>query len=152
MTALFMLSLRTVTRPTAVNPKRTLSLIATLRWACRLNNNDSLDGVQGTSQRSCAHAGVRQNLSFSHALRRYARPTRPPANPPGQTFDKVIERALAAAHCVVVVRSRAAVASRWVRTEADEGLQGNVRSAAMRVWRFPFKHIALALYTLFGRF
>ena len=46
--------------------------------------------------------------------------------PPGKTFDEVIERALATARCVVVVWSRASVASRWVRTEANEGLQKNI--------------------------
>ena len=46
--------------------------------------------------------------------------------PPGKTYDQVIDAALDAARCVVVVWSRASVASRWVRTEAEEGLQRDV--------------------------
>jgi formylglycine-generating enzyme required for sulfatase activity len=46
--------------------------------------------------------------------------------PPGKTFDQVIEEALDAARCVVVVWSRASVASRWVRTEAGEGMQRDI--------------------------
>jgi hypothetical protein len=41
--------------------------------------------------------------------------------PAGKTFDQVIADALADARCVVVVWSRASVASSWVREEADEG-------------------------------
>jgi hypothetical protein len=40
---------------------------------------------------------------------------------PGKTFDQVIDAALEAARCVVVVWSRASVASHWVCTEAEEG-------------------------------
>jgi hypothetical protein len=41
--------------------------------------------------------------------------------PLGQSFDKVIEDAIAAARCLVVLWSRASVASEWVRSEASEG-------------------------------
>src|SRR5262245_35764678 len=40
--------------------------------------------------------------------------------PPGRQFDEVIEEELAAAGCVVVLWSRASVASTWVKTEAAE--------------------------------
>ena len=41
--------------------------------------------------------------------------------PLGQSFDKVIEDAIAAARCLVVLWSRASIASEWVRSEASEG-------------------------------
>jgi len=41
--------------------------------------------------------------------------------PPGRTFDDVIEEAIAAADCVVVIWSEKSVTSKWVRTEAGEG-------------------------------
>lgn len=41
--------------------------------------------------------------------------------PPGQSFSKVIEEALNAAKCVVVLWSKASVASDWVQNEAAEG-------------------------------
>jgi hypothetical protein len=40
--------------------------------------------------------------------------------PPGRQFDEVIEEELAAAGCVVVLWSKASVASSWVKTEAAE--------------------------------
>src|SRR5512145_453969 len=40
---------------------------------------------------------------------------------PGRTFDQVIEEALAAARCVIVVWSQHSVDSDWVKTEAAEG-------------------------------
>lgn len=45
--------------------------------------------------------------------------------PPGRSFDQVIEEALAAAKCVVVLWSKFSVSSDWVKTEAAEGLSRN---------------------------
>jgi hypothetical protein len=42
--------------------------------------------------------------------------------PPGRSFDQVIEEALGAARCVVVLWSSASASSDWVKTEAAEGL------------------------------
>jgi TIR domain/PDZ domain len=41
--------------------------------------------------------------------------------PLGQSFDQVIEDAIGAASCMIVMWSRASVLSEWVRTEASEG-------------------------------
>jgi hypothetical protein len=41
--------------------------------------------------------------------------------PAGRTFDEVIEEALAAARCVVVLWSTSSVSNRWVKSEAEEG-------------------------------
>jgi hypothetical protein len=40
---------------------------------------------------------------------------------PGQAFEQVIEEALEAARCVLVVWSTASIASDWVKSEATEG-------------------------------
>jgi len=42
--------------------------------------------------------------------------------PPGITFDDVIEQNLDAAKCVIVLWSRESVKSKWVKTEASEGI------------------------------
>ena len=41
----------------------------------------------------------------------------------GPRFDQVIEEAIDAASCIVVVWSKHAIISDWVRTEANEGLE-----------------------------
>src|SRR6185369_16482362 len=46
--------------------------------------------------------------------------------PPGRSFDQVIEEALNAAKCVVVLWSRSSIGSDWVKTEAAEGLARKV--------------------------
>ncbi len=46
--------------------------------------------------------------------------------PIGRTFDEVIEEAIDAARCVVVVWTENSVQSRWVRTEASEGKRRDV--------------------------
>jgi hypothetical protein len=46
--------------------------------------------------------------------------------PPGKTFDQVIEEALNAAKCVIVVWSKESVVSDWVKTEASEGARRGV--------------------------
>ena len=46
--------------------------------------------------------------------------------PVGRTFDEVIEEALDAARCVIVVWTEESVASRWVKTEAGEGAARNI--------------------------
>jgi len=48
------------------------------------------------------------------------------AIPPGREFDEVIEEALDSAKCVVVLWSKSAAASRWVKTEAEVALRRNV--------------------------
>ncbi len=45
---------------------------------------------------------------------------------PGETWDEVIERELAAARCVVVLWSSRSIGKRWVRTEASHALQREV--------------------------
>ncbi len=46
--------------------------------------------------------------------------------PPGREFDEVIEEALDAARCVVVLWSKTSVASRWVKTESAEAMRRKV--------------------------
>jgi len=46
--------------------------------------------------------------------------------PPGRQFDEVIEEALDSARCVVVLWSRASVASQWVKTEAAEAMRRKI--------------------------
>jgi hypothetical protein len=45
---------------------------------------------------------------------------------PGQNFDQVIEEALGAARCILVVWSRASIVSNWVKAEATEGRRRRV--------------------------
>ena len=44
----------------------------------------------------------------------------------GEAFDQVIEEALDSARCVIVIWSQHSVASRWVRTEAEEAARRRV--------------------------
>ena len=46
--------------------------------------------------------------------------------PIGKTFDHVIEEALDSAKCVLVLWSKSSVASHWVITEANEGLNRGI--------------------------
>ncbi len=67
--------------------------------------------------------------------------------PPGRSFDEVIEEALNAAKCVVVIWSRQSVASRWVKTEAAEGAaRGVLVPVLMKGVKIPleFKRIEAA--------
>jgi hypothetical protein len=50
---------------------------------------------------------------------------------PGKVFDGMIESALDEAKCVVVLWSRASVASNWVRGEAGEGMRREILIPAM---------------------
>lgn len=45
--------------------------------------------------------------------------------PPGRVFDEVIQEALQAARCVIVLWSSESVKSNWVKTEAAEGVAQN---------------------------
>jgi hypothetical protein len=46
--------------------------------------------------------------------------------PPGRSFDEVIEQALGAAKCVVVLWSKNSASSDWVKGEAAEGLRRKI--------------------------
>lgn len=48
------------------------------------------------------------------------------AIPPGKSFDEVIEEAIDTTDCVIVVWTERGVRSRWVKTEAEDGLRRNV--------------------------
>jgi hypothetical protein len=67
--------------------------------------------------------------------------------PIGKSWDEVIEAALDAAKCVVVLWSRAAVTSNWTRNEAGEGLRrGILAPACLEDVLIPlgFRHIQAA--------
>jgi hypothetical protein len=51
--------------------------------------------------------------------------------PPGKEFDQVIEEALDAAKCVVVLWSKASTASSWVKTEAAEAMRRKILVPAL---------------------
>ena len=54
-----------------------------------------------------------------------------PEVPPGKTFDEVIDEALKAAKCVVVLWSKKSASSEWVRTEASEGRRRGILIPAL---------------------
>jgi uncharacterized membrane protein YeaQ/YmgE (transglycosylase-associated protein family) len=51
--------------------------------------------------------------------------------PPGKNFDEVIEAALDAAKCVIVLWSRTSVTSEWVKTEAAEAARRRILIPAL---------------------
>jgi TIR domain len=51
--------------------------------------------------------------------------------PPGKEFDQVIEEALDAAKCVVVLWSKTSTASTWVKTEAAEAMRRKILVPAL---------------------
>jgi hypothetical protein len=51
--------------------------------------------------------------------------------PPGKEFDQVIEEALDAAKCVVVLWSRTSTASTWVKTEASDAMRRKILVPAL---------------------
>jgi hypothetical protein len=51
--------------------------------------------------------------------------------PPGRAYDDVIEEALDAARCVVVLWSKSSAASTWVRNEASDAMQRKVLIPAL---------------------
>jgi hypothetical protein len=67
--------------------------------------------------------------------------------PAGRTFDEVIEQALDAAACVVVLWSEQSITNHWVRSEADEGaLRGALVPVLLEHVRIPlaFRRIQAA--------
>jgi len=67
--------------------------------------------------------------------------------PPGKTFDQVIEEALDAARCVIVLWSRESVSSDWVKNEVREGTRRHILVPVLiddvKI-PFEFKHIQAA--------
>jgi hypothetical protein len=51
--------------------------------------------------------------------------------PPGKSFDEVIEAALTAAKCVIVLWSKASVTSDWVKVEAAEAARRRILIPAL---------------------
>ncbi len=51
--------------------------------------------------------------------------------PPGKSFDEVIEAALSAAKCVIVLWSKASVASDWVKVEAADAAKRRILIPAL---------------------
>ena len=51
--------------------------------------------------------------------------------PPGKSFDQVIEQAIEAAACVIVLWSQHSVTSNWVKAEAEEGLSRGILVPAL---------------------
>lgn len=51
--------------------------------------------------------------------------------PAGRTYDEIIEKALEAAKCVIVLWSSISITSRWVRSEAEEGADRGILVPAL---------------------
>ncbi|HEY6250937.1 MAG TPA: toll/interleukin-1 receptor domain-containing protein, partial [Candidatus Angelobacter sp.] len=51
--------------------------------------------------------------------------------PPGRSFDQVIEEALTMAKCVIVLWSKASVASDWVKVEAADAAKRHILIPAL---------------------
>jgi|SRR6516164_149019 hypothetical protein len=51
--------------------------------------------------------------------------------PPGKSFDAVLEQALDAAKCVVVLWSSSSVTSDWVKVEASEAARRRILTPAL---------------------
>lgn len=67
--------------------------------------------------------------------------------PPGKTFDEVIETALTAAKCVIVLWTDSSVRSEWVKNEAREGMRRRILIPAVNgnvTIPFEFRHIHAA--------
>jgi hypothetical protein len=67
--------------------------------------------------------------------------------PPGAIFDEVIESALSAARCVVVLWSKDSVVSNWVKNEAREAVKRRIlipATVAEVTIPFEFRHIQVA--------
>ena len=45
---------------------------------------------------------------------------------PGEQFDRVIEKELSSARCVIVIWSESSVSSKWVRAEAEDAMKRDV--------------------------
>jgi hypothetical protein len=94
--------------------------------------------------------------------------------PPGRTFDDVIEEALTAAKCVIVLWSSESVRSEWVKAEASDAARRRIlvpvvvdnvmpplefrriQSAALPEWESPtsnpdWSHLCRSIGTLVGR-
>ncbi len=70
--------------------------------------------------------------------------------PPGKTFDQVIEEALDAAKCEIILWSRESVSSDWVKNEAREGTRRHILVPVLiddvKI-PFEFRHIQAAQLT-----
>ena len=96
------------------NPRRAALILARRNVTDIFISYSSADRRVANALASCLTA-VGWSVFVDHA-----------AIPTGMTFDDYIERELEAAKCVLVLWSSTSVTSRWVRTEAHEGLKKNI--------------------------